>query len=116
MIRSLTRSLLIAASLTLAAPAYSAGFVKLGDIKGESTDAGHAAPQSQAQGGPVPATPAAPGQRVQGNQTPQPASLLLPAVQKPRAALAPGASAPQSGPSKKKGNVEYNWKIEKGEK
>lgn len=52
---------------------------------------------------------------MQGNQTPQPAGLLLPAVQKPRTA-APGASAPQSGPSKKKGNVEYNWKVEKGEK
>lgn len=92
MIRTITHSLLVAAGLALAAPAYSAGYIKLGDIKGEATDERHATTPDSVQS----KEPARPG-------------LLLPAVQKAQ-------EQDQAGTGKKKGNVEYNWKVEEGQK
>ncbi|HSO06958.1 MAG TPA: hypothetical protein VLW45_06945 [Pelomicrobium sp.] len=100
MIRKLTTSLFVITGLALAAPALSAGYIKLGGVQGESTKARPA---------PTPA-PAAPANKLQGSQDPKPAGLLLPAVQSAREA------APESPAGKKKGNVEYGWKVEKGEK
>jgi hypothetical protein len=92
MIRTITHTLLVAAGLALAAPAYSAGYLKIGDIKGEATDERHTA------------TPGS----VQSNEPAKP-GLLLPAIQK--------AQEPdRDGKAKKKGNVEYNWKVEEGQK
>jgi len=114
MIRTVTHMLFVAAGLALAAPAHSAGYLKLGDIKGESTDDRHGSTIDRVQGGPQPATPATPAtpNRVQGNDAPKPAGLLLPAVQKAQDP-APGRAGEAK---KKKGNVEYQWKVEEGEK
>ena len=65
-----------------------------------------AAPPARATS-PAPATP--PVDRVQGGQAPEPAGLLLPAVQKAREPAA-------EEPSRTKGNVEYQYKVEEGRK
>lgn len=88
--RKLNRTLVLIAGLTLAAPAWSAGYLKIGDIKGEAT------------------APAAPAAALQAPQQVQPAGLLLPAVQKARDAAAKGGGS--------KGKVEYQWKVEEGTK
>ncbi|MFO7603172.1 MAG: hypothetical protein R6X06_05070 [Gammaproteobacteria bacterium] len=93
--RTLSHALIITASLVLAAPAYSAGYIKLDGVDGESK------PKNQS----------APARGIKGNETPKPATLLLPAVQKAREGKADNASK-----AKKKGNVEYNWKVEEGTK
>jgi hypothetical protein len=107
MIRTVTHALFVVAGLALAAPAYSAGYLKIGDIKGESTDDRHGTTIDRAPASPQPTAPS----RVQGNDTPKPAGLLLPAVQK---AQEPAPARGEKG--KKKGNVEYQWKIEEGVK
>ena len=78
----------------------AAGYMKFDGVDGEAKSA--PAPQGQ---------PAAGQQRLQ--QAPQePRGLLLPAVQKAREAPArPSASATE----KTRGNVETEWKVEKGE-
>ena len=88
-------ALMLVACLGTTAPAFAAGYLKIGDIKGESTDDAHQT------------TPSAPA-RIRGQESPRPAGLLLPAVQKAREA------ASRSG--KSKGKVEYTWKIEEGRK
>lgn len=94
MIRAISNVLLIAAAI-VAVPAHSAGYLKLGDIKGESAKPGHAIP----------------GNRVMSNDAPKPAGMLVPAVQKAR------TDVPKSPDgAKKKGNVEYSWKVEEGVK
>jgi hypothetical protein len=89
--------ILVLVSLTLftiAGSAFGAAYMKLGDIKGEAT----------AQTEQTPATP----QNVDSNTTEQPTGLLLPAIQNNRAT--------DTAETKKKGNVETQWKVEKGEK
>lgn len=138
MIRTIAHALFVVAGLALAAPAHSAGYLKIGDIKGESTDDRHGTTIDRAPASPQPTAPS----RVQGNDTPKPAGLLLPAVQK--AQEAPAATPPgnvqgneppkpaglllpavqkaqepapaQGAKGKKKGNVEYQWKVEEGQK
>jgi hypothetical protein len=57
----------------------------------------------------APATPPVDG--VQSGQTPQPAGLLLPAIQKAR-----DVAPDESSPNRSKGKVEYQFKVEEGEK
>jgi hypothetical protein len=57
----------------------------------------------------APATPPVDG--VQSGQTPQPAGLLLPAIQKARE-----AATEEPAPNRSKGKVEYQFKVEEGEK
>lgn len=87
------------ACLALSQPALAAGYLKIGDIKGESTRSDQQKPNNQ---------------DVKSGQTDQPAGLLLPAVQQVREA----APRPRPNDSKgnKKGKVEASWKVEKGEK
>jgi hypothetical protein len=91
-------------TLCLASSAYSAGYMKIGDIKGESTKE----------------TPApTPTQRVDDGNTTTETGLLVPAVQKVRDRPDSGSQETgkdQPAPGKKKGNVEYGWKVEEGEK
>ena len=91
MIRTVT-SVLLLISIAAAAPAYSAAYMKFDGVKGESKGSENPNPLNN----------------VKSNETAQPAGLLLPAVQKAREA--------DRAQGKKKGNVEYEWKIEAGEK
>ena len=73
----------------LPATASAAGYLKLGDIKGESTDA--TAP-----------SPAPAAGKLQGAGEPPPAALLLPAVQKVREAAAnPGKPRGATGATRR---------------
>ena len=92
--RTLTHVLIVAAGLALTAPAYSAGYLKIGDIKGESQETAQPAPARE----------------IKRSEDAQPAALLLPAVQKARDA------APGKARGSKKGKVEYQWKVEEGSK
>lgn len=92
--RTLTHALIVAAGLALTAPAYSAGYLKIGDIKGES--------QATAQ--------PAQARQIKRNEDAQPAAMLLPAVQKAR------ETAQDKAKGTKKGKVEYQWKVEEGSK
>ncbi|MDT8382783.1 MAG: hypothetical protein RRB22_00050 [Gammaproteobacteria bacterium] len=90
--RIFAHALIIAVGLALSAPVYSAAYIKLGDIKGESKSS------SQLE----------PAREIKSDETPKPAALLLPAVQKAREAGASGIG--------KKGKVETQWKVEEGSK
>jgi hypothetical protein len=95
MTRYLSSALLLAVGLALAAPAHSAGYMKIGEVDGEATDAGQqAAPD-----------------RIRSNEQSGPAPLLLPAIQQVQDQPSSGA-----GEARRKGNVEYNWKVEEGTK
>ena len=85
----LTLITIILFTLTLTPSAFGAAYLKLGDIKGEST--------TQAEE--------------------QPTGMLLPAIQKARATAPTGDEvAPKNDrKSKKKGNVDAKWKVEEGE-
>jgi hypothetical protein len=58
-----------------------------------------------------PAPPVPPADRVQSGQPPKPAGLLLPAVQKARE-----AAPEEPGPSRSKGRIEYQYKVEEGDR
>lgn len=90
MIRAVA-SVLLVVSIAAAAPAYSAAYMKFDGVKGDSSQ-----------------NPNPPSGNVTSSETPKPAGLLVPAVQKVREAA--------NTEGKKKGNVEYEWKVEAGEK
>ena len=93
--RTITSTLLIVVGIVMAAPVYSAGHLKVGDIKDD-------AETSQA-------TPPTPANRVYGNEQAKPAGMLVPAVQKARARQQTDSN------EKKRGNPETEFKVEKGE-
>ncbi len=72
---------------------FSAGYLKIGDIKGESTD--RAEPEETLKAKP---------------KQEKPASLLLPAIQNARSV------EKEAPPRTRKGKVEATWKVEEGEK
>jgi hypothetical protein len=95
MTRYLSSALLLAVGLVLAVPAHSTGYLKLDGIEGEAADTGRqTAPD-----------------RVRSNEDAGPAPLLLPAIQQVQDQPSSGA-----GEARRKGNVEYNWKVEEGTK
>jgi hypothetical protein len=111
MIRTIANALLVAA-LAFAAPAYSSynAFLKLSDVNGETTNS----------------RPAAPGNSVKTNEAPKPAGKRLPTTQKAQEKPKPAAQKPRSAVgdvngdstanAKSKGNVDYGWKVERGER
>jgi hypothetical protein len=111
MTRTIANALLVAA-LAFAAPAYSSydAFVKLKGVEGEVTNS----------------RPAAPASDLKNNEAPKPAGMLVPAIQKAQEAPKPAARKPRvaardvngnsTGNGKKKGHVDYGWKVERGEK
>lgn len=92
--------IMIMAAFFLAGSAHAAGYMKFDGVKGETTKA---------------ATEPAPAQRLDSPTEAQPAALLLPAVQKVQADDA-GQDQGDEAARKKKGNVEYGWKVEEGTK
>jgi hypothetical protein len=79
---------------------YASGYMKLGDIKGESTresgDYNHA-------------------QRVENGNTSQTTGLLLPGIQKAPRRMHDENEEGMDDSSERKGNVKNEWKVEKGE-
>lgn len=92
------------ALFTLATSAFSAGYLKIGDIKGESRA------QSEEETNP--------DQNLSSDTTQQPAVLLLPAVQKIHDTATSSDKTADEEDSKKtrKGKVEAGWKVEEGQK
>lgn len=90
----LTASLAILV-LSFSSAAFSAAYIKIGDIQGESQGSKPAAQHSQ---------------KISPDE--KPAALLLPAVQQAREA----ATRSSQPTPRKKGNVEYSWKVEEGTK
>lgn len=88
---------------TVTASALGAAYMKLGDIKGEANAQAEQQPQ--------------PSENLDSGTTQQPTGLLLPAIQKNRATATTDreAAAENDSKNKKKGNIEYQWKVEKGE-
>lgn len=94
-------ALALLACVALSQPAFAAGYIKMGDIKGEST-------RSEQQD---------PNQRdVKSGQTEKPTGLLLPAVQSAREAAPRPKPSANDHKGSKKGKVEASWKVEEGTK
>ena len=93
MTRTIANALLVAA-LAFAVPAYSSVevFLKRQGVDGESKDSKSATP----------------GKDLKNNEAPKPAEKRVPPIKKAQEAPKPAA--------KTKGNVDYGWKVEQGEK
>lgn len=97
---TLTLALLISA--VISQTALAAGYMKIGDIKGESQDK---------------ASKPTPSRELQNRHKPTPAGPLLPAEQKPRPPMErPPAPRATDDKGSQSGNVETEWKVEKGSK
>ncbi|MFO7593226.1 MAG: hypothetical protein R6X15_04170 [Pseudomonadota bacterium] len=94
--RTFIHALMITASLALAAPASASGYVVYAPMDNEDLES---------------TSQQAPAKDFKGNETPKPAALLAPEVRKKREGAANNTSK-----GKKKGNVEYHWKVEEGTK
>jgi len=96
-------ALVMVALLAFASPVFAAGFMKYDGVDGESkkTESGPSATQT-----------------LDSGETAKPAGLLLPAVQKVRSSAAKSETdkVDDDDRNSKKGKVEYNWKVEEGEK
>lgn len=101
----LIKSLAIASLIIVTAPAFSAGYIKIDGVEGESHS-------------PAPA----PAEKRVAKPEEQPTALLLPAVQKAQepssALLLPAVQKAQepAKPRPTKGKVEASWKVEEGKK
>lgn len=106
---SITFAAVATFALAFTSASQAAVFAKFDGIDGESTRVSAQQIQSANTRGTQGASTYG-ADKIQSNTSPS-AALLLPAVQAAREAARRSSSAPAA-----KGNVEYSWKIEKGEK
>ena len=112
------------ATILMSLQVSAASFVKYDGVDGESKDHKPVTKVRQLDKSSTRSAASQPT-KLLDKSSPQAASLLLPAVQKVRNAASktsmrkvsrkkPKPQVQQS--AKRKGNIEYNWKVEKGEK